>query len=323
MNSSMPEKTNLAPPKPACPKCGTSKQVIRYGKRKGIQQFFCKSCERSFLPKPIPHTSYPPKIILTAITTYNLGHNLKETNKIINSRFKTHLPKSTFYSWLTRYKDICTFFPLRKKYKIDPKDIIFSKKFYHQQVYKFKYHKLKLNILGKQYPTLKSYLTSLSKGLDNRMFKDGLRCSDFPFELEFKKPKITKYETNNATKIAGFGQEMARTNKDRHQAIEDFFLINDSATVATEIPVFLTPKEARSFNISIPRALTGHIDILQVRTNRIHILDYKPDVQSDKLAREQLTLYAIALGKRTGIPPSKITCAYFDENEYRQFKPSF
>jgi transposase-like protein len=295
--------------------------VIRYGLRKDTQQFFCKSCKKTFLPKPIPHTSYPPKIILTAISTYNLGHNLKETNKIINSRFKTHLPKSTLYSWLARYKDICTFFPLRKKYEIDPKDIIYKKKFHHQQVYEFNYHKLKLNILGNQYPSLKSYLTNLPKELDNKLFRDSLRCSDFPFELEFPNPRIKRYAANNATKIAVFGKELAKTNRERHQAIEDFFLINDSATVAVEIPVFLTPKEARFYKISIPRTLTGHIDILQVRGKKIRIMDYKPDAISDKQAEKQLTLYGIALGRRIETPLSNITCAYFDKNRYYQFSP--
>jgi hypothetical protein len=309
-------------PKPVCPYCGKSKKVIRYGLRRRAQQFFCKYCNRSFIPKPLPRVVYPPKIILSAISTYNLGHTLKDTAKIINRRFKSHLSTSTIHSWFVRYTDICTFASLRKHYTIDPKDIIFSKKFYHQQVYEFKFHKLKLNIMGKQYPTLKSYLLSLtSKGIDNKFFKEGLRCSDFPGELNLGPQRTNKVSSNNATKIARFGLELAKTNRERHQAIEDFFLINDSATVAVEIPVFLTHKEARSYGISIPKTLTGHIDILQVRRNRIHILDYKPDAQSDKLAQEQLTLYALALGKRTRIPPKKMTCAYFDENGYFQFKP--
>ncbi len=115
------------------------------------------------------------------------------------------------------------------------------------------------------------------------------------------------------------GQELAKTNRERHQVIEEFFLINDSATVAVEIPVYITPKEARSHKISIPRTLTGHIDIIQVRNNRIQIMDYKPEAESDKLAQKQLTLYAMALGNRTRIPLSKITCAHFDENGYYQF----
>jgi hypothetical protein len=309
---------------PKCPYC-SAKNVIKAGKRKAkrksVQRYQCTTCLRTFSKQPLKRTSYPTKVILTAVSMYNLGYTLEETRAKIRTRFKMDPKVPTIHLWLKRYKNICTFHNLRKKYQIDPKDIIFSKKFYHQQVYEFKYHKLKLNILGKQYPNLKSYLTNLPKELDNRMFKDGLRCSDFPFELKFKKPKITKYTTNNATKIARFGLELAKTNRERHQAIEDFFLINDSATVAVEIPVFLTHKEARSYGISIPKTLTGHIDILQVRSNRIHILDYKPEAKSDKLAKEQLTLYALALGKRTRIPPKKMTCAYFDENSYFQFTP--
>jgi hypothetical protein len=300
--------------------------VVRTGFRKTkkgqIQRHLCRKCGKYFTPKLLPHSSYPPKIIFSAISNYNLGYTLTEATKITNQRFKTHFSVSTLQFWLIRYKDICTFYNLRKKYQIDPKDIIFSKKFHHQQVYEFKYHKLKLNIIGKQYPTLKSFLLSLtSKGIDNRLFKEGLRCSDFPLELNIKGQSVKKIPTNNATKIVGFGLELTNTNRERHQAIENFFLINDSATIAIEIPVFLTPKEARTFDISIPKTLTGHIDILQVRSNRIHILDYKPEAERDRSAQEQLTLYALALGNRTKIPPKKMTCAYFDENTYFQFTP--
>ena len=309
-----------------CPYCG-SKKVIKSGKRKTkrktSQRYQCTGCLRTFSIQPLERVSYPPKVILTAISLYNRGYTLKETGAKIRTRFKMDPKEPTIHSWLARYKNICNFLPLRKKYKIDPKDIIFSKKFYHQQVYEFKYHNLKLNILGKQYPSLKSYLRSLPREIKNKTFREGLRCSDFPFELNLRPPRVTKYTSNNATKIARFGLELAKINRERHQAIENFFLINDSATIAIEIPVFLSPKEARSFDISIPKTLTGHIDILQVRNNRIQILDYKPEAESDKRAPQQLTLYALALGKRTQIPLKNITCAYFDENGYFQFAPNF
>ena len=306
-----------AAPRPPCPSCSSSKDIIRSGRRKGIQQYLCKACKRSFIYKTLPNASYPPRIILSAISTYNLGHTLENTTKIINRRFKTRLPITTLHSWLNRYKHICTFLPLRRKYSIDPEEIILSKRFHHQQVYEYKFHKLKLNIAGKQFPDLKDYLTSLLSGprLGDNMFMEGTRCSDFPGRLNLPTPRLKKSANNNATKMARFGLELARTNHERHQAIEDFFLINDFATIASEVPVFLTPKEAKSFNISIPRTLTGHIDMIQVRNNKIHILDYKPDREGNVV--NQLLLYAKCLKKRTGI--SNIVCAYFDENEYFQF----
>jgi transcription elongation factor Elf1 len=308
--------------KPKCPHCGSkknSKAGKRKTKRKTSQRYRCSTCTRSFSIQPLHRVSYPPKVILKAISLYNQGYTLKETRTKIRTRFKMDPKEATIHLWLTRYKNICTFYNLRKKYNINPKEIIFTKKFHHQQVYEYKYHKLKLNILGKQFPELKSYLTNLPEELDNKLFKDSLRCSDFPFDLNFPKPRAKRYSANNATKIAGFGKELAKSNRERHQAIEDFFLVNDSATVATEIPVFLTPKEARAHRISIPRTLTGHIDILQIRGKKIRILDYKPEVKNNRQIEKQLVLYAIAIERRTAIPLSNIICAYFDEKAYYQF----
>ena len=104
--------------------------------------------------------------------------------------------------------------------------------------------------------------------------------------------------------------ELAKTKSERHEKVEDFFLINDSATVAVEVPVYLTENES-----GFDKPLTGHIDLVQVRGNRVHILDYKSEKGGNVAA--QLALYAQCLKKRTGL--SEITCAYFDENAYFQF----
>ncbi|UCE39159.1 MAG: PD-(D/E)XK nuclease family protein [Thermoplasmata archaeon] len=105
-------------------------------------------------------------------------------------------------------------------------------------------------------------------------------------------------------------------------------LINDSATVANEIPVFLYPNEIKQkqekvMGIKLSDTLTGHIDILQVRFNNIHVLDFKPGAKKgDRRAAEQVFLYALALSKRTNIPLDNFICAYFDDLNYYQFKPT-
>ena len=102
-------------------------------------------------------------------------------------------------------------------------------------------------------------------------------------------------------------------------------LVNDSATVAIELPVFLQPNELtknhqKTYGIELSDTLTGHIDILQVRFNQIHVLDYKPDAKkTDRRAAEQVFSYTLALSKRTNIPLENFTCAYFDENDYFEF----
>ena len=95
--------------------------------------------------------------------------------------------------------------------------------------------------------------------------------------------------------------------------------------MAIEVPVYLQPneltkQEQATYGLNLNAPLSGHIDILQVRFNKIHILDYKSDAKhSDKLAADQIFLYTLALSKRTKIPLKKFICAYFDDKNYFQF----
>ncbi|UCG68450.1 MAG: IS1 family transposase [Thermoplasmata archaeon] len=150
-----PPNSPISEPRPPCPRCRFTKQVRKAGFRRAkkgpTQRYKCRECRRYFTPETLPHTSYSPRVILSVISTYNMGFTGEQTRRIINRRFRIQLPNSTLYSWIDGYKDICTFLPLRRKYKIDPTDIIQSKRFLHQQVYEFKFHYLKLNIAGKQF----------------------------------------------------------------------------------------------------------------------------------------------------------------------------
>ncbi|MCG2691446.1 PD-(D/E)XK nuclease family protein, partial [Microgenomates group bacterium] len=69
-----------------------------------------------------------------------------------------------------------------------------------------------------------------------------------------------------------------------------------------------------------PKLITGHIDILQIRNGQIHILDYKPNAGKERPI-EQLTLYAMALSRLTGLRLFEFKCAWFDENDYFEFFP--
>jgi ATP-dependent exoDNAse (exonuclease V) beta subunit len=107
---------------------------------------------------------------------------------------------------------------------------------------------------------------------------------------------------------------LAKNRRGRHEAIQRFMLANDSATVAVEVPVFLLPHEAP--DLTLTGALTGHIDVLQVRSGRVWILDYKPDARKETRATFQLYLYARALSVRTKIPLDRFGLAYFDDRDY-------
>ena len=142
--------------------------------------------------------------------------------------------------------------------------------------------------------------------------KKVLRVSELANTINIPKPNIRSVKNSPATRMTDLALELAKTKSERHEKVEEFFLTNDSATVAVEVPVYLTEKES-----GYKKPLTGHIDLIQVRSNRIHIMDYKPDQSGNVI--NQLTLYAKCLKKR--IKLSNITCAYFDENDYYQFTP--
>jgi ATP-dependent exoDNAse (exonuclease V) beta subunit len=107
-------------------------------------------------------------------------------------------------------------------------------------------------------------------------------------------------------------------------------LTNDLATVAVEVPVYLTHKDTEHlseklgfvlpFRLEQGATITGHIDILQIRNGSIYILDYKPGAKKDKPI-EQLMVYALALARRTGLRLMDFTCAWFDDTHYYEFKP--
>lgn len=81
-----------------------------------------------------------------------------------------------------------------------------------------------------------------------------------------------------------------------------------SVTVAIEVPIWLTEVDIASLEKEhgielapcregVERAITGHVDFLQVRNGAGHILDYKPDARTNKPIA-QLAIYALALTRQ-------------------------
>ena len=90
--------------------------------------------------------------------------------------------------------------------------------------------------------------------------------------------------------------------------LQRFLVVNDSVTIAVEVPVFLTKENIgyyrrRGFDLDFESdVITGHIDFLQIRNGYIHILDYKPEARKETHAHVQLTIYALALARRASLP---------------------
>ena len=107
-------------------------------------------------------------------------------------------------------------------------------------------------------------------------------------------------------------------------------LANDTVTVAVELAVLIGSEDINhmkhelGFDIPITlkegEYITGHIDLLQVRNGSIYIMDFKPSAAKEKPI-DQLTLYALALSRLTGIRLYHMKCAWFDENNYYELFP--
>jgi len=297
-----------------CPKC-KSGNVIKYGRYGDAQTYYCKDCRKRFRDKGLKEKTYSPHVITSAITHYNLGSTLEESARYVNRRFKVKISKSSVHSWVKEFSDICTYRKLRsqvvKKYL---GDIIFAFSFQHSGLtYNFRYHLPKLELLCSSYPSLIQFLRDMERRCPSDIFKENKRCSQIKLDaVKFKK----QGRYNQACKLAGLALKACDKNKERHNKVEEFMLINDSSTIACELPVWFWDK-----NLDI--GVCGHVDILQVRQGKVFVLDFKPDAckEMEQKVASQLYLYAQGLSFRTGIPLNRFRCAWFDENVYYEFNP--
>lgn len=146
----------------SCKNCNSSNIVKRgFAKNKlqTLQKYQCKGCSSIFITQQNKGKTYPLKIILNSISTYNLGYSLEKTKEIINKKYNLSLSAKATSNWVKEYKEICAFSRLRKQATkhYNPKNIL--------QPYAFKYHKAKLNILINENPKfiqLKNYLKKIS-----------------------------------------------------------------------------------------------------------------------------------------------------------------
>jgi len=301
----------------SCPACSSS-YVIKKGKRKtkqGTEQrYLCKTCHKTFVHRGFKNKTYPAEVILEAVNLYHRGYTLKETKNTINKKFKSHTTQSSVQRWIQEYKDLCTYHTLRiiqmKQYG---KDIIVSKDFiYNGLAYNFKYHKGKLDVLGKKYPVLVSYIKRFESGCPSFFDSIKNRCSKLRIEIIVEKTHCDA----PICKLVSLALNVPSTKRGRHSIVESFLLINDDSTIAVEVPVWLWEK-----NLAL--SIAGHIDLIQIAHGYVYILDYKPDTakENENAVASQLYLYALGLSFRTGIPLKMMRCAWFDEHDYFEFEP--
>lgn len=301
-----------------CKYCNSG-SLIKKGKVKTKfsekQIYLCKDCGKKFVETSIPNKTYSARIIYDAVSNYNLHNTMKRAVALTNKKYKTKLSTSTLHGWLKEYKLLTPYLKLRQNFikNYDAKELLTKKTFEHNGLqYNFKFHNAKLNHIctDEKFSPLKEYLQKLINGCPD-FFGKNKRCSNLKVNVITQ----TGQKYNLACKMTNFALRAAANNKERHSVIEKFMLLNDTCTIAVEVPVWFWEK-------TINDGVSGHIDVLQIRNRLVYILDYKPNAKQDRKASGQLYLYARALSLRLNMKFEDFRCAWFDEESYFEFNPS-
>jgi len=138
----------------SCPYCGDRNLTLRGTRRKKleiVQLWRCAACKRTFTPGPaaLRNKTYPLRMILSALTDYNLGYTLEETAARLKKKTNHRVSSSTIAAWLEQYKQHCSYRRLRAEglRHYPANQTIRSIKLYHRQIYGYAFHRPKLDFL--------------------------------------------------------------------------------------------------------------------------------------------------------------------------------
>ncbi|MDP3962596.1 MAG: hypothetical protein Q8Q03_01900 [bacterium] len=325
------------------------KRGIRKNKFGNAQLYVCRNplCARTFTVKDIKGKKFPLKFVLETISYYNLGFTFEQSCSLVKAKLGASPDPQTASEWYEEYKPLCRYERLRPyavKY-CAPKDTVEVVTLAHRQLYRFRYHRAKTYLMLEEFRNrslrpLKEYLDSVSTETPHQYFQEGARMSEIKSKFD-KSEMIVKSKNNFANHLAEFVLPSVKENKQRHEELQRFFIANDSVTVATEVPVYIRREDIEhmenvlKFKISdnglvelkgkkrpvvMPKLLTGHIDFVQIRNGCVHLLDYKPNAAKEQPI-EQLTWYAMAMSRLTGLRLFEFKCGWFDEKDYFEFYP--
>ena len=334
-----------------CPYCQSTKIIkkgIRTKKYEQVQLYYCPRCQKKFTPGATKGKTYPLKVILDTISLYNRFYSMEDAAKQVSEKYGLKVSFQNIPNWLKDFREYLPFLRMRdfiaKKYRnkhlagdrsatCEVADAIVESKMFHGQIYDFKYHRAKTDCLidddfkNYKFRPLQEFLELVTAECPHSIFKETeRRASEYKGIFDLEQVRITP-RNNLAVKNTRLVMQAVTNNKLRHEVLQEFMLVNDSVTVATEVPVLLDEDDIRHYQselgFEVPvelKLMTGHVDLLQIRNGAIHILDYKPSAKKQKPV-DQLTLYALALARLTGLRLFHFKCAWFDEDDYFEFFP--
>ncbi|TSC52168.1 MAG: hypothetical protein LiPW41_379 [Parcubacteria group bacterium LiPW_41] len=327
-----------------CPYCASKnfvKRGMRKKKRESVQLYLCRVCGKTFTAQFVKGKQYPLHVVIESLNYYYLGYSFTQTVAIMHAKHTIEIPPATISAWVEEFKEICPYDRMREYAlkRFTPKDAVQVTTMAHRQIYRFRYHRAKFSLIledfkHRNFSRLREYLESVSAETPHHYFQEGNRISEARARFNYNDVYL-RAKQNYATRIARFVLQAVQENKFRHEALQRFMIATDSVTIATEVPVYITGEDiehmSHALGFEIPGfaewkkenkriLITGHIDFLQVRNGQVHILDYKPHADKERPI-EQLTWYALALSRLTGLRLYEFVCAWFDDTHYFEFYP--
>jgi putative transposase len=89
-----------------CKYCG-SENVIKYGKYKAVQYYYCKDCKRKFAGlDTIPKMQYSTSKIADVLNMYYEGMSLKEIRRNLIQQHNDYISDATAYNWVKRFSKL-------------------------------------------------------------------------------------------------------------------------------------------------------------------------------------------------------------------------
>jgi transposase-like protein len=183
-----------------CPYCGRSnvvKKGLRKLKKRSKQVYFCKDCCHRF-SFGLGKKRFDIRIILNAVSAYNKGYSYGEVCDIISRKHKANVGITSIFRWVKEYD--LGYSAIRSKVLRRGYPLIIGRIFKHSGlIYNFKFHKGKLEEFGK-FPGLKRFISGLRKGVEDKYFNSGERCSQIKKEASIN---IKIFDNTKLNKVIG------------------------------------------------------------------------------------------------------------------------
>ena len=86
-----------------CKVCGSA-HVVKYGKLRGIQRWWCKDCHHKFADNDaLSGMKTPTEQVSSALQLYYEGNSLQVIRRSLEQQYNSHVSDSTIYDWIERF----------------------------------------------------------------------------------------------------------------------------------------------------------------------------------------------------------------------------